>query len=230
MPTALAALLLLTLAAGEPPGDETGLHTEEHQISDGEEAAAPLRVPSLLGAETLRGSSAALAWAGYRSLGAAYGQGIGARDDLGLTLDLDWTSTELVLGAFWRRHMGRAGSWDLAGRLAVGWYADLGATWLRRDNQGDRGLALSPALILSPRAGPGIVTVAGEVPLTVTFWRSGGLVMAPRFTLGFEAPLYDELSLGVRGGLAWRGASGGAPMTSGRTDAELLVLVGYRVF
>lgn len=185
---------------------------------------------SLLGAESLGGGSAALAWAGFASLGATYGQGLSAQDDLLASVEFDWSSTELWLSGAWRRPVGSTGGWDLALRLQAGWYLDFGGTWIHDDNLGDRGLLLAPALILSSHAGDGLISLTAGVPVTFTTWRDGGFLVAPKVSVGYETLAYGDLSLGVRAALGWRGGGGDAPMRAGRFEPELLVLVGYRIF
>ena len=193
-----------------------------------EERASPA-VPSLHGAESLDGGSLATAWAGYASLGLAYGQGLSKQDDLGAMAEFDWSSTELWLSAFWRRPFGAAGGWDLAGRLKAGWYLDFGGKWIHDDNAADRGLLLAPALIASTRVGEGLVSATAELPLTFTFWRDGGFIVAPKVSAGYETSLYGPVTIGVRAAVTWRGGGGDAPMRSGRFEPELLVLAGYNL-
>ncbi len=194
------------------------------------EERAGQATPSLQGAESLDGGSLATAWAGYSSLGLAYGQGLSRQDDLGAMAEFDWSSTELWLSAFWRRPFGAAGGWDLAGRLKAGWYLDFGGRWIHDDNAADRGLLLSPALVASTRVGEGLVSATAAVPLTFTFWRDGGFILAPKVSMAYETPLYGPLTIGVRAAVGWRGGGGDAPMRWGRVEPELLVLAGYRVF
>jgi hypothetical protein len=224
MTTTATALLLALLAGAEPAG------TSPPATAGAAEGADDARFGSLLGAESLRGGSAAQAWAGFASLGVGYGQGVTTQDDLGATLDLDWSSTELVLSGFWRRPLGNIGTWRMAGRLSVGWYLNFGGTWIHDDNQADRGVQVAPALLLSTRAGDGLVSVAGELPLTFTTRRDGGFLIGPKVSVAYQAPLYDALTLGLRGAVSWRGGGGGAPMRGGRVEPELLVVLGYRVF
>ncbi len=214
---ALAALLLGAPAApAQPPGAA--------------DSPADGRSTSLLGARSLDGGSAALAWAGFASLGAAYAQGITTQDDLGASAEFDWSSTELWLSGFWRRPLGSVAGWDVGGRLRLGWYVDAGGTWIHADNRGDRGLLAAPTLVFSTRAGDGLVSLSADLPLTFTAWRGGGFLLAPKVAVGYEAPLYGDLTIGVRAGVSYRGGGGGAPMRAGRVEPELLVLVGYRVF
>lgn len=185
--------------------------------------------PSLQGGESLHGSSTLLGTAGFAAVGVAFGQGVTARDDLGLSADFTWSSTELVLGGFWRRQLGRAGGWDLAGRLSAGWYLDGGSRLIYDGNLSDRGLQLTPGLTLSSR-GLGLLSVSFDLPLTITTWRGGGTWIAPRVAVSYEAALYDQLALGVRGSLAWRGGTGGAPMRTGQLLPELLVTATWKLF
>lgn len=194
------------------------------------EAASPLAVPSLLGAESLDGGSAAMAWAGYSSLAAAYAQGLTVQDDLGVTAEFDWSTTELWLSAFWRRPLGALSAWKVAGRLRAGWYGDFGATYIHDENQSDRGFLLAPAVILSTGGGDGLVTATFDLPVTFTTWRGGGFLIVPKGSVAYETPLYGQITIGVRAALAWRGGGGGAPMRAGQVEPELLVLAGYRAF
>lgn len=224
MTTAATALLIALLAGAEPSGappDAAG--APEGSTGQG-------RFGSLLGAESLQGGSAAQAWAGFASFGVAYGQGVTTQDDIGAALDFDWSATETVLSGFWRRPLGSVGTWQMAGRLSVGWYLNFGGTWIHGDNQADRGIQVAPALLLSTRAGDGLVSVSGELPLTFTTWRDGGFLLGPKVSAAYETPLYDALTLGLRGALSWRGGGGSAPMRGGRVEPELLVVLGYRVF
>ncbi len=218
--TALVAGLLA--AAGPSPDLAT---TAPAGAAEG----AP-RFRSLLGAESLEGGSAGLAWAGYSSFGAAYAQGVTTQDDLGLSLDFDWSSTEALVSGFWRRPLGTLGGWQLAGRVGLGWYLDFGGTWIHADNKKDRGVQVSPAVLLSSRAGDGLISTSLEVPLTFTTRRDGGFLLGPKVALGYETPLYDAMTLGLRGALTWRGGGGDAPMRGGRVEPELLVVLCYRVF
>jgi hypothetical protein len=216
MPRIATTLLLLLLASPALAGPAA--------TPGGGDAA-----PSLLGGETLRGSSAVLATAGFATLGVAYGQGLTERDDLGLSGEVTWSTSELVLGGFWHRQLGRTAGWDVASRLLVGWYVDGGSTLIYDGNRSDRGLQVVPGVAFSSR-GQGLLTVAFDLPFTVTTWRQGGLWIAPRVAVGYEAALYDQVALGVRGSLAWRGGTGGAPMRSGQVLPELLVTATWKLF
>jgi hypothetical protein len=185
---------------------------------------------SLLSAEPLAGGAALLAQAGWSSLGLLYAQGITRTDDLGALFDLDWAKTELRLGAFYRRPLGPAGPWEMAGRLAVSWYANFGGEWVYDDNHRDRGFEVSPGLSLSTHVAGGILSAIGEAPITVTVRRGGGLLFGPRVSLAYEAPLYGEYTVGARAGVGWRGGSGDAPLSDGRAELQFLLVGGWRVF
>lgn len=192
--------------------------------------AAPLAIPSLLSAESLDGGSQAVAWAGYSSLGLAYGQGLSVQDDVGAAADFDWSSTELRLMAFWRRPLATAGGWQVGGRLGAGFYLDFGSTWIHSSNQADRGLTVAPSLILSTRAADGLVSATADLPVTFTYWRGGGYLFIPKVSVAYETPLYGPFTVGVRAAVAWRRGGGDSPMNSGMLEPELLVVAGYRVF
>lgn len=204
-----------------------------------ERGAPPLEAPdeirgaprqlSLLAAEPLGGGSAALAWAGWSSLGLMYGQGITRRDDLGAALDFDWAKTELRLGGFYRRPLGTAGAFQMAGRLGLSWFANFGGDWIHDGNRNDRGFEVAPGLALSARGAGGIFSILGDLPLTVTVKQGSGLLLVPRISASFETALYDELTVGVRAGAAYRAGAGDAPLRDGMGELQLLVLCGYQL-
>ena len=222
MPLPIACLLALLALA---PAAAAAAQPEENPEGG---LAAPA-VPSILGAESLQGGSSVLAWAGYGTVGAAYGQGFTSWDDLVLQADFDWAYTEFTPSLAWKRPIAWASPWTMALRLGLGWYVNLGGTWIHGFNEADRGLAIQPALIASTHAGEGLVAFTVEAPITVTRWRSGGYMVAPKAALSFETPLYGDLTMGIDAGLRWRAGAGGAPSTQGRTDLQLLVLIGHRV-
>jgi hypothetical protein len=223
MLAANAAILAAALLYGAPVAAPA-------QPGRAAEPAPAARDTSLLGAASMDGGSGALAWAGYSSLAIAYAQGITTQDDLGASAEFDWSSTELWLSAFWRRPLGRVSDWDLGGRLRAGWYMDFGGAWIHADNLSDRGVLVAPAMVFSTRGGEGLVSITAELPVTITTWRGGGFLVAPKVSVGYETPLYGDLTIGVRAAVSYRGGGGDAPMRSGRVEPELLVLAGYRVF
>ncbi len=184
---------------------------------------------SLLSAEPLGGGSAAAAWAGWRSLGIAYAQGITKQDDLGGYLTLDWSTAEMRLGAFYRRPLGQAGVFDIAGRLAVAWYEDFAATWVYSENHRDRGVEFVPGLSLSNRMAGGVFSILGDLPLTITTKYGGGLLFSPRASVAYEAPLYPELIVGAQLGVGYRAGSGDAPVKEGHGEFIFLVVATYQV-
>lgn len=193
------------------------------------EIAGQPRQLSLLSAEPLGGGSAVLAWAGWSSLGIMYGQGVTQRDDLGASLDFDWAKTELRLGGFYRRPLGTAGPFRMAGRLGIGWLLNMGAGWIHDDNHRDRGPEIAPGLSLSARGAGGIFSILGDLPLAVTVKHGSGLLFVPRVSASYEATLYDELSIGVRAGAAYRAGAGDAPLRENGGELQFLVLAGYQI-
>lgn len=201
-----------------------------------ENLPAPRTIPvrasqlSLLSGESLGGGSAMLAQAGWSQLSILYAQGITPEDDLGGFVDFDWAKTEFRLGAFYRRPLGPAGPFAMAGRLGVAWYANPGGTWIYGSNHADHGFEVNPGLSLSQRTRSGIFSILGEAPITVTLRHDGGLLFSPRASLAYEAPLYDEYTLGARIGLGYRAGAGDAPISGGRAELSFLLVGGYRVF
>ncbi|HSN91395.1 MAG TPA: hypothetical protein VLS93_09210 [Anaeromyxobacteraceae bacterium] len=201
-------------------------------------APSPARAPappprpalvSLLSGDTLHGEATTLAWAGWPALGAAWGQGITAKDDLGLLFQYDWAATEMLIGGWYRRSLGKAAAFDMAGRLGIFWYANHEGTLVYEDNQAAHGVQVAPSLLLSIRGGGGIFSLSGELPMTVTLAGGGGFLFRPRASLAYEAALYDRVTLGIRGGIGYRVGSGDAPLRGGMTELELVVLGGYRL-
>jgi len=186
---------------------------------------------SLQSAQPLRGASLASAWVGWSALGLAYAQGVSDRDDLGGYGDFDWATTELRIAALWRRPFSSASGdgWTAGFRLGLGWYADFGGTLVHGDNRSDRGVELAPAAIASRAMAGGVLALSAELPFTFTLWRGGGLLFRPHFAVGYETPLWRDLSLGARAGLGWRAGSGGAPLPEGRGEVRFLALATYRV-
>jgi len=216
-------------APAQSPAAPPGTAQQPPATPPGARAKAAPTLPSLLSAEALGGTSAALGWVGWSTLGAAWGQGVTPSDDLGAFGDFDWTTTEMRLGGWWRRPLGNEGGFKLAGRLGVSWYLDFGTHWAHEGNHGDRGLQVAPALIGSAPGAGGVFTVTGDLPLTWTFWHGGGLLFQPRLSVAYEAALYDQLTIGARTGLGARAGSGGAPISNAQGTFEFVVLVGYRL-
>lgn len=184
---------------------------------------------SLLSAEPLGGGSASLAWMGWSSLGIMYGQGVSARDDLAGFLDFDWSRTEMRLGLFYRRPLGMAGTFDMAGRLSAAWYANFGGHWIHDENHSDRGIEITPGLSLSTRGAGGIFSGILDGPITITTRDSAGLLFSPRFTLAYEAMLYQDVTIGARVGVGYRAGAGDAPLPEGSTELIFLVVAGYQL-
>ena len=191
--------------------------------------AAEPAFPSIWTARPLEGGSVAVAWAGFANLGAAYAQGVTDADDLGGQVDLDWATTELRLGGFYRRPLGRLGGWDLGARMGVAWYVNFGSTWAREANAPDRGVELAPAVVVSRPLSGGVLHVGADLPLTLTFWREGGFVFRPRLALGYEVSLWSDVALGARISGGWRTGGGDAPLTATRGELGFLLTATYRV-
>lgn len=247
----LAAVQLLVLTQVPPPprevtpGDvnaQEGAAATPSQAGSAEPAASPPlprkreaapgergRQLSLLSAEPLGGGSASLAWAGWSSVGLMYGQGITARDDLAAIADFDWEKTELRIGGFYRRPLGQAGDFDMAGRLAATWYQNFGSDYIREENHSDRGVELVPGLSFSMRAAGGIFSGIAEAPITITTKYDAGLLFSPRFSIAYEGPLYPELTIGARLGVGYRAGSGDAPLKEGHAELLFVVLAGYQL-
>ncbi len=192
-------------------------------------APARPRQLSLLCGESLWGGSAAMAWAGWKSIGAAYAQGITSQDDLGAFFDLDWSTAELRLGALYRRALGQAGAFDMAARLSLAWYQDFAATWVHSENHSDRGIELVPGLSLSQHLSGGIFSMIGEFPMIVTTKYGSGFLVIPRVSVAYEAPLYPEVTLGARAGIGYRAGSGDAPLKDGQADFIFLLTATYQL-
>ncbi len=244
----LAALHLLVLSQVPPPPREvrpedaiaqergapgpSGPATSPPAPHVREPAAAvggPGRQLSLLSAEPLGGGSASLVWAGWSSLGIMYGQGITARDDLAALADYDWEKSELRIGGFYRRPLGQAGDFDMAGRLAAVWYQNFGADYIRDENHSDRGVEVIPGLSFSRRGAGGVFSAIGEAPLTITTKYGAGLLFSPRLSFAYEGPLYPELTLGARLGVGYRAGSGDAPLKDGHAELLFLLVAGYQL-
>jgi len=234
----LAALQLLALAqvtAPTPvgPGDATGpdataAATTAAPAKPAKAAERPA-LPSLQSAEPLRGTTAVFGWAGWSSFGAAWVVGLTPVDDLGAVADFDWGKTELRLGGIYRRPFGEAGGWDFAGRIGLAWYANFGSSWIYSGNHSDRGLEASPALVLSRRAGGGVFSVAGELPMTVTVRYNSGFLFTPRLASAYEMPLVEGMTVGARASLGYRAGAGDAPLKDGRGELQFLVLAGWQL-
>jgi len=191
-------------------------------------ASRPRRL-SLLSGEPLRGGSTALAWGGWSSLGVAYGQGLSEVDDLGGYLDYDWAKSEFVVGLAYRRSVGKAGGWDMAGRLSAGWYSNFGSTLLEDENRSDRGMEITPGLSVSRSGEAGVFSAVVEGPITITWKYGAGLLFSPRLTLSFETPVYQDVTVGFRAGAAYRAGAGEAPLKVGAPEFVFLVLAGYHL-
>ena len=173
-----------------------------------------------------------MATAGYPRLTVAYGQGLhGPRRPGRARLDVDWAATEAVPAGAWRRELLRSDTLHLALRFRLGLYACAGGTWIWDDNRADVGLQLAAGLAFSVDAGPGLFTIAGDVPATWTFRRGAGWILAPLGTLAYEAPRHRGLRPRRPDRAGVRAAGGGAPgANASRTLVELLFVATWRIF
>jgi hypothetical protein len=208
--------LALTLAAGG-----------EHTIVQGP------RFASLQGGETLGvGTTEAAFSAGYSTLSAAWAQGASDAFDYGAVLDFDWTTSELLLGGLYRTLVWRSGSTSVALRARGGLYADFGASYIQSSNRSDIGVQVAPGIALSVPTARGVLSLAADVPLTVTFDRGGGYMIALRGSAAFETPLWGDLLAGARVGVGGLWSGSGAPFAedSPRLLVDLSALLTYRLF
>jgi hypothetical protein len=219
-----------------------GTVEEESELKSTRELPPPVRmrtrstpksalkpIPSLLSAEPLGPRAAVLGWVGWSALGAGWAQGVTGEDDIGLIGDLDWSTGELRASAFYRRPLGRTGRVDIGSRLRIGWYADFGAQWIQDDNLKDRGVEFVPGIVISMRGAGGVFSLGGDLPITVTFWRDGGIFAAPKLSFSFETLLYGDLTVGVRIAGAYRAGAGGAPMVDPRALLDIQALAGWKL-
>ncbi len=228
------AMAALTLAAPPPeaapaPSSESPAESPAPQVS----AAAPgQRVPSLQGGASLGAGAATWSFGlGWPYLLATYAQGVGDRDDLGGGLEVDWASSEFLVGGLWRRELAGGGGSHLGLRLRLGVYACFGATWIWSDNRSDLGVQLSPGVAWSLDTPSGVLSVGGDVPVTWTFERGGGWIAGARLAVSFETPLWSDVSVGARTGGSLRGAGGGAPGAGDdRFQFELTILASWHPF
>lgn len=226
-----AALHLLVLAQPSPPPGDPAPEAGAAERSGAQPPAAPARPRqvSLLSGESLNGGNAALAWAGWSSLGAMYAMGVTDLDDVGIFLEYDWRKSENRLGLLYRRPLGKVGSFDVGGRLSAAWYLNFGSDYIHESNQSDRGVEVVPGVAFSRRGGAGIFSALVEAPMTVTTKYGSGFLFSPRASLAFEAPLYPSVTVGARVGAGYRAGAGDAPLREGRGELQFLVLAGYQL-
>ncbi len=220
-------------AASEPPPDVAPPSTEKPR-EPARTAVPPAiagrpRQQSLLSAESLRGGSAALGWAGWSDIGAIYAIGFTPQDDAGPFIAHDWAKSENRIGVFYRRPFSKAAAFDMAARLSVAWYTNFGSTYVYDDNHSDHGLEVVPGVALSTHGGGGIFSGIAEAPMTVTTKFKNGFLFSPRLSFAFETPLYPTVTIGAKVGVGYRAGAGGAPLREGRGELQFLVLAGYQL-
>lgn len=216
-------------AAPTPPAQPETTSRPARPAASADTGSRPPRQLSLLSGESLHGGTASLAWAGWSSLGIMYGQGITPDDDLAGYGDFDWANTELRLGGMYRRPIGQAGDWDVAGRLTLAWYRDMGATYIHSDNHADTGFEIGPGIALSRHLSEGILSGIVEAPMTITFKYGKGFLFVPRVSVAYEAPLYPDFTVGARLGVGYRAGSGDAPRKAGQGEILFVVVAGYQL-
>jgi hypothetical protein len=212
-PAAALSLLFLTQAVADPAPART---------------EKPL--PSLLSAEPLQGASLLAAALGWSQLRLAYAQGVTQETDAGVFADFDYATSELRAGGTLRTPIQPLPPFDGALRLSLAWYHDSGSHWLHKTNHIDNGLELGPGVSYSRRGAGGVVSLLGDVPVTITFARQGGVFVNPRAAFAYEAPLYGPFTIGLQLGLGLRYGIGASPMKSGMGEVTFLALAGYKLF
>jgi len=197
---------------------------------------APARPPppTLVGAGALgEGGVAWFAEAGYPAVAVAWAQGVSAWDDAGAALRLDWTTSEMLLAGLWRHELARSGGSRLAFRLAGGFWADFGATWVYGGNAANLGIQAAPGIAWSTEgAGPGLLTFSLDAALTWAWQRGMGAALAPDLALAYEVPVSEDLAIGGRASLRvrWGGGSADVPGLDSRIRGTVAATVTWRPF
>jgi hypothetical protein len=187
---------------------------------------------SLIGGEVLAVGNANLAvWGGWPTLGFRYAQGLGPVD-LGGELDLRWSTGEIDAVGLVRLPLWRQGAMALAFRGRLGLYLATGPSYGDYAHRNDTGLLAVPGLALSTAAGQATFSLGLDVRCAITSARSGGSFVAPLASAAIEVPVVGELTAGARLSFWRRWDSGGAPgaLRSPESGAELVALLGYRIF
>ena len=203
--------------------------------SDAEVPPAPVlepRLASLQGGETLGvGGSIAAFSAGYSTLSAAYAQGLSSSADYGLQLEFDWLTTELFAGGLYRQLTWRLGDTFISWRARAGLYASLGSTYAVDANDAAVGVQIAPGIAVSRRFSSVTASLAGDVPVDITFPRGGGFAIGVRGMAALETPIANDLLLGVRAGGGVLFSTAAAPFTndSPRGFLDFSLLLTYRL-
>jgi hypothetical protein len=188
---------------------------------------------TLLGAGALGpGGAAWLTQVGYPYLAVVYAQGLNLADDLGGTVSFAWTTSEMLLGATWRRELAASPGNHLGARLAFGPWIDFGSNWIYAANRTNWGPQASPGIAFTPEVGPGLFTVAADLALTWAVERGMGLAAEPVGSVAYELPAARDLNVGGRAYVAARWGSGSAhiPGLDTHLSGGLTVAVTWRMF
>ncbi len=235
MPSVAAALVALALTQAQPgtappaPAPPPVVPVPVVPVPP-EVAAPPPPLPSLLSADPLRGESLLSVSAGFPRFRLAYARGVGPTTDLGGFADLDYTTSELRAGLSYRgKLIPPAPPFEGALRLWVAWYHDGGSRWIYRHNHPDQGVELGAGVSYSRRRAGGVLSLHGDVPVTVTFRKTGGVFVSPEATAAYELPLQGPLTIGLQVGLGFRVGIGYAPLREGAGDFTVLALASCRL-
>jgi hypothetical protein len=233
MPPLLTALLALALAQavpGGPPPVPAPPPVVPVPPLVAEPRPSPPPFPSLLSAEPLRGASLLSVTAGWPRVRLAYAKGLSRTSDLGGFAELDYTTGELRAGPTYRgKVIAPAPPFEGALRLWVAWVHGDGARWLYHNNHPDQGVELGAGVSYSRRGAGGLVSLLGDVPVTITFRKTGGAYLSPRAALAYETPLFGPFTIGLQLGLGLRVGFGYAPLREGAGEVTLLGLASCRL-
>ncbi len=226
--TPLAALVAVTLAQASPDATAPAPVPVPPPAAPAE--APPPGVPSLVSAEPLRGASLIEGYAGWPRLRLAYAQGLSHTSDLGGFADFDYSTTEFRAGLAYRGALiPPAPPFDGALRFSLAWYHDSGGKWIYKKNHPDEGLEIGLGLSYSRRGAGGVLSLLADFPITLTFRKDGGVLVVPKASFAYQAPVYGPFTLGLQLGLGLRAGIGNAPLKQGMAEITVLALGGWRL-
>ncbi|HVP66559.1 MAG TPA: hypothetical protein VMT17_04775 [Anaeromyxobacteraceae bacterium] len=222
----------------EPPAPSSAVPGDTPGTSDEGSAAIPRRRPSprqvtLVGAGSLgAGGAAWLTQAGYPLLEIEYAQGLNAVDDLGALAAYTWTTSEMVLGAVWRRELGATSGSRSGMRLTGGAWLDFGSGWIYPGNQSNAGIAATPGLAWTPVLGPGLLTFAADFAFTWAMARGMGLAFTPAGSIAYEFRIAPDLSAGasIYVGIRWGSGSAHIPGLDDGLQGGVNLALTWRMF